>query len=533
MATTAELLRQGRRDEIWKKYCGFLDLGMEEFMEIQRRLLMEQIDLLSKCELGRKLLGEKVPTSVEEFRQTVPLTTYYDDYLPYLAEKREDVLPVKPVWWLHTSGRSGFGFKWVPYTQEAVRKLGECALAGMIFASCSKRGEFVFEEGDTMLQALAPFPYVSGAIARRLQEEFSFTFLPPLEEADKMGFQERIQKGFHMALKSGLDIFNGVSSVLVKIGEQFRQGAGTLSFSASLLHPKVLFRLIRGVIRSRMAGRSYLLPKDLWDVKCVGTGSTDTALFRHQIEEYWGRTPIELYGATEATALLIVQGWNAKGMTFFPDIDFLEFIPEEEHIKSKEDLTYQPSTLLLDEVKPGKTYELVITNFMGGIFVRYRIGDLIKIISLEDEEIGVALPQAVFYSRGDDVIDLASFTRLTERDVWQAIEEAGVAYVDWTARKEYLARKPVLQLYIELKEERDQEEVKRAVHRRLREIHKSYGELEDMLGIDPLQVTLLPPASFARYYQDRQKEGADLAHLKPPHMNPSDEIIDRLLSTPS
>lgn len=77
MATAAELLRQGRRDEVWKKYCGFLDLSLEEFMEIQKRLLMEQIDLLSKCELGRKLLGEKVPTDMEEFRETVPLTTYY------------------------------------------------------------------------------------------------------------------------------------------------------------------------------------------------------------------------------------------------------------------------------------------------------------------------------------------------------------------------------------------------------------------------------------------------------------------------
>lgn len=49
MATAAELLRQGRRDEVWRKYCGFIDLSLEGFMEIQERLLMEQTDLLSKC----------------------------------------------------------------------------------------------------------------------------------------------------------------------------------------------------------------------------------------------------------------------------------------------------------------------------------------------------------------------------------------------------------------------------------------------------------------------------------------------------
>jgi len=200
----------------------------------------------------------------------------------------------------------------------------------------------------------------------------------------------------------------------------------------------------------------------------LATGSTDTALFRDQIEEYWGRTPIEAYAATEATGILAIQGWNAKGLTFLPDVSFLEFIPMEEHLRSKEDPTYQPDALLLDEVEAGERYELVLTNFMGGVFVRYRVGDLIEIISLEDEEIGIALPQMTFYSRADDIIDLAAFTRLSERDVWRAMQEAGVAYVDWTARKEYLARRPVLHLYIELKGEADQEEIKQAVHCRLR-----------------------------------------------------------------
>ena len=76
MTSTNELLRQGRRDEIWQRYCSFLDLSLEEFMEIQRRLLMEQIDLLARCELGQKIMHNTVPKSVEEFREMVPLTTY-------------------------------------------------------------------------------------------------------------------------------------------------------------------------------------------------------------------------------------------------------------------------------------------------------------------------------------------------------------------------------------------------------------------------------------------------------------------------
>jgi len=83
MTSAAELLRQGRRDEVWAKYCGFLDLTIVEFMELQQRLLMEQIHLLGKSGLGHQLLGERLPSLVEDFRKMVPLTTYRD-YLPFL-----------------------------------------------------------------------------------------------------------------------------------------------------------------------------------------------------------------------------------------------------------------------------------------------------------------------------------------------------------------------------------------------------------------------------------------------------------------
>ena len=104
MTTTTELLRQGREDEVWRKYCGFLDLSLEQFMEIQERLLTEQLELMSRSELGRMLMGDDPPLDLEAFRQRVRLTTY-EDYAPYLDERREDVLAEKPVAWAHTSGR--------------------------------------------------------------------------------------------------------------------------------------------------------------------------------------------------------------------------------------------------------------------------------------------------------------------------------------------------------------------------------------------------------------------------------------------
>jgi hypothetical protein len=529
MATALELLREGRRDEIWQKYCGFIDFSLEDVMELQRRLLMEQIALVSRCELGRMLFGDGAPTSIEEFQEKVPLTTY-EFYAPYLLQKREDVLPAKPHWWLHTSGRSGeYTYKWIPYSEEMVHRFAECSIAGLTLASCSRRGEFVFEENDIMLFALAPFPYVSGAVAVALEREFNFTFVPSMEEAVHMEFQERIQEGFRLALKTGLDAFNGLASVLAMIGDQFVDGRSNLQPSLYLLHPQVLARLVKGLIKSRLAGRKYLLPKDLWSVKCVATGGTDTALFKDRVEKYWGREPVETFACTEG-GIMATQLWNRQGMTFYPDVCFLEFIPEEEQLKSREDPTYRPHTLLLDEVEPGKRYELVLTNFHGGALVRYRVGDILRVVSLADEEVGVELPQVTFYARADDIIDLASIARLTEKGVWQAIADADFAYTNWVARKEYHAGEVVLHLYIEPRGEVQASEIKERIGQNLRQLEPSYADLERLWKLDPLRLTLLPVGSFQRYYQARAKEGAELAHLKPPHMNPSDQVLGMLLA---
>jgi len=243
----------------------------------------------------------------------------------------------------------------------------------------------------------------------------------------------------------------------------------------------------------------------------------------------WGRYPLDFHGCTEAV-LIAMQTWDYRDMTFIPHLNFFEFIPEEESLKSRDDPTYQPPTFLLDEIKPGN-YELVITSFHGGPFIRYRTGHLIKITSLRNEQLNIDIPQMLFLSRIDDQIDIAGFTRLSEKVIWQAVENTGLAYKDWTARKE-VKDKPVLHLYIELKENGyvAPEQVAVAVHDELKKLDTPYTELESFTGLRPLEVTLLPENAFRLYKQRQQGAGADLAHLKPPHINPSDATVNFLVN---
>ena len=535
MVEADELLRSGKTDEIWKKYCGFLSLSLPQFMEIQEQLLLEQIRLIASSEIGRALMKNRVSNSVAEFRQSVPLTTY-EAYADYLAEKREDALHEKPVSWCHTAGRSG-SWKWVPYTQRGYEILGGTQIAALILALAARKGEVKIKEGMRVLCNTPPSPYFSGIAVAAGTSRFKFRMIPPLGDSERMEFQERVELGFKLAVRSGADILGSMTSVLLKVGEGFTDQSRSMKFSPAMLRPAIFYRLLRALLRSKIERRG-MLPKDLWPVKAIMCGGADTAIYRQKLMHYWGKPPYEVYGSAEG-GLMALQSWNKKGLTLVPYADFFEFIPEKEWLKSKGDKAYTPTTVLLDEVEEGQRYEVVLTNFYGMPFLRYRLGDLIKIISLRDEEAGIDLPQITFEARADDIIDLVAlgspglntwhWGRLDEKTLWQAIADTGISYEDWTMRKEHAAGRIILHLYIELKEEMDNEEIRRLVHSSLVNLNPFYGDLDRTLGIRPLKVSLLARGTFQRYLQEKQRGGADLAHFKPPHVNASDAAITDLL----
>jgi len=527
MTESSRLLREGRRQELWIKHCGYVNLEREEFMEIQKRLLREQLKLIGASEIGKAIIGDKIPQTVEEFKQMVPFTTY-DDYAPLLADRNEDILPVKPHVWARTSGRtSDKGPKWVPYPKMIYDRLGDAVVGAMLMASCTYPGDVKLERNDKLLLATAPPPYTSGYISRAAQEQLEVQFLPPIEEGEKMAYGERVAAGFNLAMRYGLDYFMGLASVLVRIGEQFESQSGGAKPSKDLLNPIVLWRLLRALVITRVQKRN-MLPKDIWRLKGVMTGGTDTDIYRDKIEYYWGFKPLEGYACTEA-GNLAMQSWNFKGMIFFPDAAFYEFIPLEEHVKNQKDPNYVPKTVLYDELELG-IYEVVLTNFHGGVFMRYRIGDFFEVTALEDKEINSPLPQVQFYSRINDIIDIGTLARFTERDIWMAVHDTGLPYTDWVARKEMLNSHPQLHVYIEPRpaEAIDLKEAKHKIDRNLSKIVAEYNDLKEMFNYDPLIVSLLPEGAFSAFMQAQVEAGADLAHIKPPHMQPSDKITQRL-----
>lgn len=527
MENSFKLIEEGRKDELWKKHCGYLNLSRDEFRDIQERLMLEQLKLLRSSTIGIKMMGGNVPSTVTEYRQVVPLTKY-SDYSEFLARKSEEGLPMKPFTWARTSARNSKHPKWVPYTKAMYDHLSDPVIGAMLMSSCSQPGVVNLERNDKFLMATAPPPYASGYISRSTRDNLEVVFLPNLEDGEKMSYGERVATGFRLALHEGLDYFMGISIVLARMGEQFEQQTATTKPSKELLDPGTLWRLIKALVISKIKNRP-ILPKDIWKLKGIMSGGTDTEIYKDKIEYYWGKKPLEGFACTEA-GNLAMQSWNFKGMTFFPDSVFLEFIPLEEHNEQKSDPNYQIKTVLYDELEVG-VYELVLSSFHGGVFTRYRIGDFFEVISIGDKEIETELPQLKFYSRADDLIDLGSFVRLTERDIWKTIESINIKYQDWVARKETIDNTLRLHLYIELTEgtELTRENIHSALHEQFFNKFEAFKDLKEILVIDPLEVTLLPTGSFDTYMKMKIEAGADLAHIKPPHMQPSDEVMNDLL----
>lgn len=522
------LITQGRGDEVWRRFCGFLDLTLVEFRAIQERLLREQLRLVAGSTLGRMIMGERVPASVDEFRRQVRLTTY-EDYAPYLAAKREDVLAEKPMAWAHTSGRSG-QFKWVPYTGRQFKMMGESILSAVLLANARTRDDVRIRPGDVLIYNAPARPYMSGYLLYSLAELFDFRFAPALEKTEDMTFEQRIAASFKIALRTGIDTVGSISSVLIRISEQLAQSSNNLKLSGDLLHPRVLGRMGSGVLRARLEGRQ-LLPRDLWRPKGMLVGGTDTDVYRTRLERYWGCALHEQYGCTEGPSVMATNAWTRQGMYFLPHPCFYEFIPEEEWVRSRSNPQYIPATVMLDEVQVGQRYELVMTSFYGGPFLRYRLHDLVRFISLADPQAGIQLPAMVFEGRDSDLIDLAGFTGLIDETlVWRALEDTELPYEEWFVRKELLAQDvPGLHLYVEMKDPVADRVVGERVQAQLCMKNQFYADLTEMLDYPPLRVTQLAPGTFARYIQMQRADGSDMAHWKPRHMNAPDAVRDTIL----
>ena len=516
-------------DEVWSQYCGFLDLSMEEYMAIQRRLMTEQIQLWSGCMLGQSILKGKKPATIEEFRRMVPLTSY-EDYADILLRKNASMLPDNPVIWIQTTWEGGrHPIKLAPYTRSMLDTFRDNVVACLILSTSRKKGSFNVDKTDKVLYGLAPLPYATGLFPLALNEAIDIKFLPAVKDAVNMSFSERNKLGFKMAMQQDVEYFFGLGSVAYAVSQSLSQMGGKAKMKpADLLkfRPDMLLRIARAKSRCKKENRP-LKPKDLFHLKGFMVAGTDNRCYKDDLEELWGVRPMELFAGTEPS-IIGTETWTRNGMYFFPDTCFYEFLPIADTIRLMDEPDYKPRTYLMDEVVPGEVYEIVLTVLKGGAFARYRVGDTYRCVGLSSREDGTSIPRFEYVDRVPAIIDIAGFTRISEQGIQNVLDLSGLPVVGWVALKEYTAEnRPYFHLYVEVEKA---EFLNRAVNTQvLRDLlttyfkytDQDYRDLKKILGMDPLKVTILRSGTFAGYCA---------VHGRPPrHMNPDNYAMEALL----
>lgn len=520
MRNLREMLRDEDYKGVWEAYMGFLDLSIDEFMDIQERLLLEQIHLLKRCKLGKGILGSQKISNMDDFRKKVPLTKY-EDYADTLLNKRVDELPSVPLHWVQTTWKGGQQpIKLAPYSATMVEEHTKMFMSSLILSTSKKRGEFDLRNFDRFLYGMAPLPYLTGFAPYILKDLIDFEYLPSTQRAEQLSFRERNKEGFKLAMKHGADLFFGLSSVLVKIGESYADSSNSSSKLPFPGNPKQAAKYMKAWWKKKIK-KQELLPKDLFEFKGIVCGGTDSNTYKAKIEHYYGIKPIEIFGGTESAAVA-TETWSRNGLTFFPDVNFLEFIPESELQKENNEEGYIPRTVLFNELEANQIYELVITKLKGGAFVRYRIGDIMKCVSLENKEDNIALPQVIYLDRVHNIIDLSGFTRISKQLVGDALKIEKISPKFWTATKELGENSAYLRLYLENPDKLVEQTLYDRINKRMKGLDQDYNDVHDLLGHDPLKITVLQEGTFEKY---KEIYGSEIGRI-----NPTQVEVDQLLT---
>ncbi len=511
----------------WDPYCGFLELGTEEFADIQDKLLLEQIQLLRSSQLAERFLPQARIATVEEFREKVQLTTY-EDYANILKPGLEHLLPVAPYRWAYTTYGAGES-KWIPYTGNGFEQFLDNIMASLLIASAEEPGHVNVRAGDVVMYNVPPRPYLCGLAAFGMKERFGLVGVLDPIVAEKLEFKARISAAFREALKDRVDLIISMTSVLLKTGERLEGHASDANAGQhrSGLNHRALSRIARAKLKSALK-RQPIRPRDLWHPKGIVGWGLDTSISRDKIVEYWGSQPYEMYASTEG-GVMGVQPPDGRGILFNPRADFFELIPEADLNTSDHPFDLVPRTLLPSEAAPGGTYEVVITNFYGMPLVRYRTGNLIRFMP-EAALGGTHLPRFEVIGRSDQCIDIAGFTRIDEKTVWEALRLADTPFTDWAMTSEQTQDGSILHLYGEPRANSNLSGVSDRIHEALSWIDPLYRDLELMLDIRPLRITVLPVGAFDRYYDLKRAAGAPLTDRRPARMNAGPAVITDLQS---
>ncbi|EDX83115.1 GH3 auxin-responsive promoter superfamily [Synechococcus sp. PCC 7335] len=244
-------------------------------------------------------------------------------------------------------------------------------------------------------------------------------------------------------------------------------------------------------------GFEGILPR-IWPslscIQCITTGSMQ--LYTDALRYYSGTVPFfsGSYGASEAwIGVNLDPEREPPAFVVTPHTAFFEFIPQDAIDQE------QSATVCLTDLKPGESYEVVVTN-MSGLY-RYRVGDVVRCVGYHHKS-----PMIEFMYRRQTLLNLFG-EKVSEDVIYSALSttlrEFGMAIqdIDYTCRHEFEGTPWRYVVYLEPADYEGCSSQHEMVQQRLDEVlcnlSDRYRQLREVGSIGSLKLKLVREGTFS------------------------------------
>lgn len=430
------------------------------------------------------------------------------------AEPIRDYLPGEFECFVKTSGTTGQG-KWIVHTRTLRDIAANTAMTVLVMACSERAGDTTLSLGDTVLNIVAPPPFVSGWSLHYLQEIHKFKIYPPPHITDRI-FDIRRRMWMIMKevdkMKEKIALLAAATSMLYLLVRYMtdRYSFYKDSFESSSIGLTKLYMLSK-LIQTKL----FWEPKDMkkiLPVKGIICTGYDSKIYDKLFRRNFGVTPLNMYGSSEFGLPMYGTAENKYQLALDLRVGYFEFIDTE-----------SGNILDVDELKKGRSYGLIGTPF-GSSLVRYRIGDLLKVEDLRDD----GMPFFSFEGREGNYLDVYSYFRITENLAVKVMTKADLISSDKWCFAKLLDPKEHICVLMEKELEVNEEIASERIFKNLLEESEDFRNFVKDFRIknptDIIKVEYLKKGAFARYSDLRMKRGTPYGQIKPPKIIPTEKM---------
>ncbi len=521
---------------------------MEENEELLKKILKRN----ANTEYGKQH-GFANIKSIEEFRKSVPVSTY-EDFAPYIERIKNGEANVltssRILGYSRTSGSSGVP-KYIPATSDSIKAYVKYTWTRALALAVKElnrqgkkyrpgRGVFLSPATNEKLPNGMPCSNIAEIGAMRYGFLYPFILTIPTRNLFDMHDGDYVYNIYRFALadEDATFIFSVFFSINISqlaylknnwqiIVDDIEKGVISSSIDMNPALRKTLSKLIKPMperaayLRKQFEqGFDGTLLKRLWPnltmISSIGNASFKPAA--DNVRSVAQDIPFDfsIYGASEGLVAACYELENTN-MQLLTDSCFYEFIPAGETTDK---------VLTLDELESGKQYEILITTQAG--LYRYHLKDVIEVKGFRNKT-----PLISFVYRKGQYFNIAG-EKFSEEDARTSVEmfnkAHGTSVNDWLFYQDDSVVPGRYALVVESDADLDWDSCIDELEAIMGKCNKRYTSQRDKAFISRMIIQKQKPGTHSEWAQRCISQGASAAQIKPVHFIDNENKRDFFLS---